>query len=566
MANSIKEGTVSYDLSSLLSASEDRDFLIKSNGDKVKIESLIGKVVGLYFSASWCGPCRRFTPKLVEVYKELSKEAEFEVVFISSDRDEESFSDYFSKMPWLAVPFLDLGTKKHLKDLFKVRGIPHLVVLDKMGKVTSAQGVRIIYDYGVDGYPFTDERIHELKEEEERAKREQSLRSLLVNGSRDFLISADGVQVPVSELERKTVGLYFAMAAHKGCLSFTKRLMEVYEKLKEKGESFEVVFVSLDDEAQDFKDIFDIMPWLALPFKDKNCDRLMKYFEVRGVPRLVVIGPDGKTLQSDVVESVEEHGSEAYPFTLEKFAELSEIEKAKIEAQTLESLLVSSDRDYVISKDGSKVPISELVGKNVLLYFSAHWCPPCRTFLPKFITIVQELKAKGEALEVIFISSDHDQSAFDDFFSGMPWLALPFGDDRKALLQRRFKIRGIPAVVAIGPNGQTISTQVRQLIQAHGADAYPFTEEHVKQLKEKLEEMAKSWPEKVKHELHTDHLLMLTRRTGYICDGCQEMGHGWSYLCKDCNFDLHPKCALKEKDKAEVKEGYVCDGDVCRKV
>lgn len=102
----------------------------------------------------------------------------------------------------------------------------------------------------------------------------------------------------------------------------------------------------------------------------------------------------------------------------------------------------------------------------------------------------EEIKAKDDAFEVIFISSDHNQSSFDDFFSGMPWLALPFGDERKALLQRRFKIKGIPAVVAIGPNGRTVSTQARQLIQAHGADAYPFTGERVKQLEEQLEEMA----------------------------------------------------------------------------
>lgn len=151
----------------------------------------------------------------------------------------------------------------------------------------------------------------------------------------------------------------------------------------------------------------------------------------------------------------------------------------------------------------------------------------------------------------------------------MPWLALPFGDGRKGSLQRRFKIRGIPAVVAIGPNGQTISTQVRQQIQAHGADSFPFTDEHVKKLDEKIEEMAKGWPEKVKHELHPDHELKLRRCTGFGCDGCKEMGHGWSYQCKECDFDLHPKCALKKNDdhheEGKGKEGYICDGDVCRK-
>ena len=29
----------------------------------------------------------------------------FEIVFISSDRDEKSFKEYYETMPWLALPF-----------------------------------------------------------------------------------------------------------------------------------------------------------------------------------------------------------------------------------------------------------------------------------------------------------------------------------------------------------------------------------------------------------------------------------------------------------------------------
>ena len=80
--------------------------------------------------------------------------------------------------------------------------------------------------------------------------------------------------------------------------------------------------------------------------------------------------------------------------------------------------------------------VTDLVGKNILLYFSAHWCPPCRAFLPKLVDAYHKIKAKDDAFEVIFISSDRDQASFDEFFSGMPWLALPFGDPRKASLSR----------------------------------------------------------------------------------------------------------------------------------
>ena len=63
--------------------------LIKADGSEIKSEDLstnTGAVLGLYFSAHWCPPCRKFTPKLAEVYENLKKSSQdFEVVFISSD-------------------------------------------------------------------------------------------------------------------------------------------------------------------------------------------------------------------------------------------------------------------------------------------------------------------------------------------------------------------------------------------------------------------------------------------------------------------------------------------------
>ncbi|KAK6931054.1 DC1, partial [Dillenia turbinata] len=540
----------------------------------VKIQSLKGKKIGLYFSASWCGPCQRFTPNLVELYNELSEKGDFEVVFVSADEDDESFKGYFSKMPWLAIPFSDSETRDRLDGLFKVMGIPFLVIIDEDGKVVSDDGVEIVREYGVEGYPFTRKRIEELREQEEAARKNQSLRSILVSSSRDYLVSNDGKKVSVAEIEGKTVGLYFSLSSYKSCADFTPKLVQTYEQLKAKGDSFEIVTIPLDEEEDSYKQGLESMPWFSLPFKDKSCEKLARYFELSTLPSLVVIGPDGKTLQPNASEAIEGHGILAYPFTAEKFAELEEIEKAKREAQTLESILVSGDLNFVIGKDGAKVPVSDLVGKTILLYFSAHWCPPCRAFLPKLIEAYHKIKEVDSAFEVIFISSDSDQPSFDEFFSGMPWLSLPFGDERKASLSRYFKVHGIPMLIAIGPTGKTITTEARDLIVLHGANAYPFTEDHLKEIEEQYKEMAREWPEKLKHNLHEQHDLILTQRRDFICDGCEEEGHVWSYNCEDCDFDLHPMCAMEEgkgkkddsKEDQAPQEGWVCDGEVCHRV
>ena len=47
--------------------------------------------------------------------------ASFEIVFVSSDRDEASFKEYYAEMPWLALPFEDRAQKQSVSGEFDVR-------------------------------------------------------------------------------------------------------------------------------------------------------------------------------------------------------------------------------------------------------------------------------------------------------------------------------------------------------------------------------------------------------------------------------------------------------------
>merc|ERR1712216_622025 len=97
-------------------------------------------VFAIYFSAHWCPPCRGFTPKLAEWYLKSLKAKGLEVLFVSSDRDQESFDDYFKEMPWLALDFADRKAKEELSSLFGVSGIPSLVIVDKDGNTINKDG------------------------------------------------------------------------------------------------------------------------------------------------------------------------------------------------------------------------------------------------------------------------------------------------------------------------------------------------------------------------------------------------------------------------------------------
>jgi nucleoredoxin len=98
-------------------------------------------------------------------------------------------------MPWLAIPFSDTETRLRLKEVFEVRGIPHLVIFDTNGKVSCDDGVSTVMEHGVDGYPFNLDRLNFLKKQEENAKKNQTISSILVSSSRDYVISNDGKKV-----------------------------------------------------------------------------------------------------------------------------------------------------------------------------------------------------------------------------------------------------------------------------------------------------------------------------------------------------------------------------------
>jgi nucleoredoxin len=97
------------------------------------------KYFAVYFSASWCGPCRQFTPELVKWYNDNKpKHPEFELVFVSDDKDENSMEAYMAgdKMPWPALKYSKVRSAKPLRQ-YAGRGIPCLVFLDADGKVLS---------------------------------------------------------------------------------------------------------------------------------------------------------------------------------------------------------------------------------------------------------------------------------------------------------------------------------------------------------------------------------------------------------------------------------------------
>ena len=100
----------------------------------------------------------------------------------------------------------------------------------------------------------------------------------------------------------------------------------------------------------------------------------------------------------------------------------------------------------LVAADGSKTNAQELKGKYVGIYFSAGWCQPCKAFTPTLIQLYSKLKiADGKNFEIVLVSADRGQDAFEDYFGKMPWLAVDFADaETRSALSAAVGVQGIP--------------------------------------------------------------------------------------------------------------------------
>ncbi|HET9419352.1 MAG TPA: thioredoxin-like domain-containing protein [Chthoniobacterales bacterium] len=97
--------------------------------------------------------------------------------------------------------------------------------------------------------------------------------------------------------------------------------------------------------------------------------------------------------------------------------------------------------------------------KLIALYFSAHWCAPCRKFTPQLVDYYNRVAPQHPEFEIIFVSLDKSQFAFESYIreANMPWPAIDYQKLAGKDAVRKYAGDSIPGLVLLDATGKVIS-------------------------------------------------------------------------------------------------------------
>ena len=97
--------------------------------------------------------------------------------------------------------------------------------------------------------------------------------------------------------------------------------------------------------------------------------------------------------------------------------------------------------------------------KLFLIYFSAHWCQPCRMFTPGLVNYYNETITKHPEFDLIFVSRDKTPFGMETYMkeSNMPWPAIDFQKVGQKDAINKYAGSGIPDLVLVDSSGKVLA-------------------------------------------------------------------------------------------------------------
>ena len=97
----------------------------------------------------------------------------------------------------------------------------------------------------------------------------------------------------------KFVGIYFSANWASPCQEFDPMLVDFYEKVNAMTKQIEIIYVSSDEDPNQFNNQLQRFPFVSIPFNDPRLMELKAMYAITAVPVLVIIRKDGTVVTTN---------------------------------------------------------------------------------------------------------------------------------------------------------------------------------------------------------------------------------------------------------------------------
>jgi nucleoredoxin len=135
---------------------------------------------------------------------------------------------------------------------------------------------------------------------------------------------------------------------------------------------------------------------------------------------------------------------------------------APLKTETSNILTDQLKGDLVSWKNGSLARFDDEAlakKKMIALYFSAHWCAPCRKFTPQLVEFYNRVTSQHPEFEIVFVSNDRSPFGMETYMrdAQMPWPAIDFAKLPGKEALKKYAGESIPCLVLLDASGRVIS-------------------------------------------------------------------------------------------------------------
>jgi thiol-disulfide isomerase/thioredoxin len=291
--------------------------------------------------------------------------------------------------------------------------------------------------------------------------------ALIVIFGATFLIANQGEEVNVQETYNTVLAEIKTLEQSINRQTPTNRVMEVFAEVEEKLETFIAQFPGTD-EAQDAK--FQLG---MLNANISNLEKSKQYLE-----DFIANSPNAQKSKMGYAhfflaetfknEEQFEDARKHLTIFLKEYGDIDPNLLARAKAslddmEVLKKLTVGGEPIpfSVMDLEGKSLSLDKYKGKVVLLDFWATWCGPCRSEMPKVISLYNEYHNKG--FEIVGISLDESRTLLEKYITEnkMEWPQYFEGTKWDNSIARKYGVRAIPATFLLDREGKIRYKAVR---------------------------------------------------------------------------------------------------------